>query len=100
MFIPLFIGCVAASVIYMSLVNPRYARSRDAYAPKPVPPEVRLPMAVVGGLLFSVGFFWFGWTSFPSISYWAPMLAGGLFGFSITLIFVRTLPFPLLIAYF
>ncbi len=92
MFLPLFVGCVISVLIYMLWVNPRYARAKEAYAPKPVPPEERLPMGVVGGGIFTIGFFWFGWTSFPSISYWSPMLAGGLFGISITFIFVRISP--------
>lgn len=35
-----------------------------------------------------ISFFWFAWTSFPSVSIWAPMLSGGLLGWSICLIFV------------
>ncbi|KAF8329530.1 major facilitator superfamily domain-containing protein [Cantharellus anzutake] len=88
MFLPLFVGCLLAVLQYVFWVNPRYAVRREVCAPKPVPPEERLPMAVVGGVLFTVGFFWFGWTSYPSFSYWSPMLAGGLFGISITLIFL------------
>jgi hypothetical protein len=37
---------------------------------------------------FAISFFWFAWTSFPSISLWAPMMSGALLGWSICLIFV------------
>jgi len=33
-------------------------------------------------------FFWFGWTSYPSIPLWSPLMAGGLMGLSIFLIFL------------
>jgi hypothetical protein len=75
---------------------PKYNALCDQYAPEPVPPEERLPMSIVGGGIFVVSFFWFGWTSYPSISYWSPMLAGGAFGLSVTMIFVSSFPLILL----
>lgn len=45
-------------------------------------------MGVVGGVIFAIGFFWFGWTSFPSVSYWAPLLSGLAFGISLMFLFV------------
>lgn len=77
-----------------------------------VAPEARLEMALVGAVTFPIALFWFGWcvaslplpaqklstdvlticafcrTSFPSISFWSPMLAGGLLGFSILFLFL------------
>ena len=37
-----------------------------------------------------ISIFWLGWTSYPSISLWAPMMAGLLIGISLTFIFVST----------
>lgn len=68
--------------------NPRYVRLMDQYAPNHPPSESRLPMGVYGGVIFAVGFFWFGWTSFPSVSYWAPLLSGLAFGVSLMFLFV------------
>jgi hypothetical protein len=76
---------------YSMYYNPRYEAEAAKLAPRPVPPEFRLHMAFIAGPLFSVSFFWFGWTSFPSISYWAPLMAGLLMGFAIQLIFVSML---------
>ena len=76
---------------YSMYYNPRYEAEAAKLAPRPVPPEFRLHMAFIAGPLFSVSFFWFGWTSFPSISYWAPLMAGLLMGFAIQLIFVSSL---------
>jgi hypothetical protein len=89
MFLPLFIESVLGCLAVFWYYNPKYLKLVDEYAPEPVPPERRLPMAALGGVTFVIGFFWFGWTSYPSISYWSPMLAGGTFGLSLTLIFVR-----------
>lgn len=75
----------------MFYYNPQYIKLIDAYAPSPVPPERRLPMGVLGGTLFMLSFFWFGWTSYPSVSFWAPMLAGGCLGLALTLTFVSSL---------
>lgn len=73
---------------YLIYFDPRYARFIEEYAPNPVPPEKRLEMAFVGAPVFAISFFWFGWTSFPSISFWAPLLAAGGLGAGTILIFV------------
>lgn len=64
-FLGLFVGVCAA--IGINLANqPRYARMVDAAGGKPVPEGRCAPMAV-GGILFAIGLFWFGWTANPSI---------------------------------
>ncbi|TEB39025.1 polyamine transporter 1 [Coprinellus micaceus] len=88
MLLPIPVGGAAAVVLYSMYYNPRYEAEAAKLAPRPVPPEFRLHMAFIAGPLFSVSFFWFGWTSFPSISYWAPLMAGLLMGFAIQLIFL------------
>ena len=88
MFLPIFIGGCFAAVTYIIFVNPRYERLIEQYKPNKVPPEERLGIAMAGAPIFAASFFWFGWTSYPSISYWAPMLAGLGMGYSTILIFV------------
>ena len=88
MFLPFFIGCIVAVFAYVVFFNPRYEREIERYKPNPVPPEARLEVALIGAPLFAIGFFWLGWTSYPSISYWAPMLSGLAMGSSSVLIFV------------
>ena len=46
-------------------------------------------MANWGGPIFIISIFWLGWTSYPTISIWAPLMAGLLNGISLTFIFVR-----------
>ncbi|KZO96212.1 MFS general substrate transporter [Calocera viscosa TUFC12733] len=88
MFLPLFLGGCAGVALYIWGFNPRYERYMLMYDPKPVPPERRLEMAIIGGPLFAISFFWFGWTSFPEISFWSPMMAIFPLGIGITLIFL------------
>jgi hypothetical protein len=88
MYLPISIGGVIGVLLYLVYFNPRYNRYVDQYAPDKVPPEARLEVTLLAAPLFAISFFWFGWTSYPSISYWSPLLAGGLIGFSIFMIFL------------
>ncbi|KDQ16620.1 hypothetical protein BOTBODRAFT_186300 [Botryobasidium botryosum FD-172 SS1] len=88
MFLPLFLGGVFDAVITLSYTNPRYRRLIEEYSPNPVPPERRLGTALVGGPMIVVAFFWFGWTSSPKISFWAPMMSASFLGCGIVFIFL------------
>lgn len=59
-----------------------------------MPPEVRLTIAMIAAPPFAISFFWFAWTSYPSVSVWAPMMSGVLLGWSICFIFVRCFCLP------
>ncbi|KAF9562141.1 MFS general substrate transporter [Agrocybe pediades] len=56
------------------------AKSEDGRAP----PEARLHMAILGGILAPIGLWWFAWTSAPSIHWIVPILAGIPFGTGIS----------------
>ncbi|KAF9462117.1 major facilitator superfamily domain-containing protein [Collybia nuda] len=88
MFLPIPIGGAVSVIVYILIYNPRYEREVVRCAPHPVPPEFRLEMTLIAGPLLVVSFFWFAWTSYPNISFWAPMSAGFLMGFSISWIFL------------
>ncbi|KAF9015497.1 major facilitator superfamily domain-containing protein [Cyathus striatus] len=88
MFLPIPIGGTLAVVLYVLVYNPQYEQEAKRCAPHPVPPEFRLHMCLLAGPLFAISFFWFAWTSFPQISFWAPLMSGLLMGFSIQLIFL------------
>lgn len=54
-------------------------------------PEIRLLYAMLGpAVSIPVSLFWMGWTDFPHVSIWSPILAAALFGFGITGIFLST----------
>jgi hypothetical protein len=88
MFLPLFLGGVFGVIGYLLIWNPRYAKKAEECAPNPVPPEVRLHQALWAGPMFAISFFWFGWTSYPSISFWAPLMSSSILGFSVVWIFL------------
>ncbi|KZT67533.1 MFS general substrate transporter [Daedalea quercina L-15889] len=87
-FLPIFLGGVGGVVSYLLIFNPRYVKAQKKYAPAGVPPEIRLELAMVAAPMFAISFFWFGWTSYPWISLWAPLVAGFPLGWSIVYIFL------------
>ncbi|KAK7449165.1 hypothetical protein VKT23_013315 [Stygiomarasmius scandens] len=88
MLLNLVVGSAIGAALYIIWINPRYDRAVEQYAPDPVPPEFRLEVALIGTPLFSISFFWFAWTSFPFISFVSPLIAGGVMGLAIYLIFL------------
>ncbi|KAF9022967.1 MFS general substrate transporter [Hymenopellis radicata] len=88
MFLPIMLGGVTAVTLYLLIWNPLYEKEAARVAPAPVAPEFRLHMTMYAAPLYAASFFWFGWTSSPSISFWAPMMAGYVMGFGISWLFV------------
>ena len=90
-FLALFVGVICAMGI--NLANqPRYMRIVDANKGRPVP-EARLPPMVIGGTLFAVGLFWFGWTADPQHSWVLPVVAAVLIGAGFNVIFQQSINF-------
>ncbi|UZJ55616.1 hypothetical protein CBS101457_004936 [Exobasidium rhododendri] len=87
MFLPFTVGGFAGVAVYVFILYPRYTHKVDKSSSGVVAPEARLPMSMIGGPFIVVGFFWFGWTSYPSVSYWAPLMSTSLLGFGFFLIF-------------
>lgn len=74
-FLGLFIGVACA--IFVNLANqPLYLRAVAKNKGRSVP-EARLPPMIIGGVLFSTGLFWFGWTADPKYSWASPTVAAG-----------------------
>ena len=90
-FLGLFVGVLFAVLI--NLANqPRYMRIVDQHDGKPVP-EARLPPMLLGGLLFVIGLFWFGWTAAPQFSWVLPVVAAGFIGAGFNTIFQQCMNF-------
>lgn len=89
-----YFGMVAGETIgfiVVVLLNPSYVRKLEANNNVPVP-EWRIPIAIVGGVAFAAGLFWFGWTGYTnSIPWIVPTLSGLLTGFGIFTIFLQLL---------
>ncbi|KAK6435623.1 hypothetical protein LTR95_008189 [Oleoguttula sp. CCFEE 5521] len=90
-FLGLFVGVCFALTINLA-TQPWYARAVDANGGKAVP-EARLPPMIIGGLLFVIGLFWFGWTAAPSIPWIVPVIATAFIGAGFNVIFQQCINF-------
>lgn len=90
-FLGLFVGVLAALGVNLGF-QPRYARIVDQNNGRSVP-EGRLAPMVVGGFLFAIGLFWFGWTAAPGIPWPAPVVATAFIGAGFNIIFQQCLNF-------
>jgi hypothetical protein len=86
-FLGIAVGFMIAAV-YCVWDNRRYGRVVDAHVGRPIPPEARLPPAIVGSFALPIGLFWFAWTNYPTINYLASIAAGIPFGFGMMLVFL------------
>jgi DHA1 family multidrug resistance protein-like MFS transporter len=71
--------------------QPGYRRKLAANNNIPVP-EWRLPEVIAGGIAFSGGLFWLGWSGYTGKVHWiVPTLSGLLSGFGLMAIFLQSL---------
>ena len=90
-FLGLFVGVLCA--VFVNLGNqPRYGRIVDQHGGKPVP-EARLAPMLVGGILFVIGLFWFGWTASSQFSWALPTVAAAFIGSGFNIIFQQCILF-------
>ena len=75
-FLALFVGEFGAMAVGIAN-QPRAIRHIEANGGKPAP-QARIPPMVLGGFIFVLGLFWFGWTAGPSIS-WESSVAAAIF---------------------
>nr|POF26335.1 putative transporter [Quercus suber] len=89
-----YVGMITGVFIGFGVVialNKRYVKQLQANNNVPVP-EWRLPVSMVGGIFFSIGLFWLGWTGYTSSIPWiVPSLAGLALGFGIYTVFLQCL---------
>ena len=79
------------SGIYIILTNGSYVKKLTANNNVPIP-EWRLPPVIMGGVSFSLGLFWFGWSGYKESTPWiVPTLSGLLTGFGLLSIFLQSL---------
>ena len=90
-FMALFVGVLGALCI--NLANqPRYARIVERTGGKPVP-EGRLAPMAVGGIIFAIGLWWFGWTAEPPVPWASSVVAAGFVGAGFNVIFQQCINF-------
>ncbi|KAJ5957359.1 hypothetical protein N7501_011638 [Penicillium viridicatum] len=91
-----FIGMNIGFLVAFTMVPHIYFAYRKrlsraiANGEKALPPEERLWFAMYGAPWLPISLFWMGWTSYPSVSYWSPLIASVAFGFSVQGIFIST----------
>ena len=79
------------AAIFIFILQPSYNRKLAANNNIPIP-EWRLPPVIVGGICFSIGLFWFGWSGYRKDIHWiAPTLSGVFTGFGLLAIFLQSL---------
>ena len=75
------------AVITNLYLNKSYIAKTRA-AGEQLPPEVRLVLCLIGGVVLPVGLMIFAFTARPDVHWIAPVIAGGLFGFGFVGIFL------------
>lgn len=89
-FFGMILGQVLAGIT-MLLQQPWYQRKLKANNNVPVP-EWRLPSVIAGGVAFTGGIFWFGWSGYRADVHWiVPTASGILTGFGLMSIFLQSL---------
>lgn len=79
---------VLTGASFVTIIEPRYLKYAHKLAPQMPQPEKRLELCIISGWTLVIAMFWFGWTSYSSIHWISPVLAGGLIGFSVLGMFV------------
>ena len=89
-----YLGMIIGEIIaglYIVSRQPSYNRKLAANNNIAVP-EWRLPPAIIGGVLFALGLFWFGWSGYRADVHWiVPTLSGLFTGFGLMSIFLQCL---------
>ncbi|RDW58902.1 hypothetical protein BP6252_13378 [Coleophoma cylindrospora] len=84
----IFGAIIGGAIVCVNSANDRKKEERG-YKRRP---EDRLPLAMMGGILFPITMFWFAWTGeFNSVHWIVPTIAGAFLATSIVLIFVSYL---------
>lgn len=88
-FLGILVGMVFA-IAYAMFDNIRYTRIANATEGL-VPPEARLPGAIVGSLLLPIGLFWFAWTDGNNVHWSVPIVGSVFFATGLVLVFLSLL---------
>jgi len=90
-FLAMFVGILFALVINLGN-QPFYIRAVEKAGGKPVP-EARCPPMFIGGILFAIGLFLFGWTANPSIPWPASVVGCAFIGAGMNVTFQACINF-------
>lgn len=89
-----YFGMIAGMILagaYIVYTQGNYNRKLTANHGVTIP-EWRLPPAIIGGVSFTIGLFWFGWSGYRADIHWiVPTLSGLFTGFGLLSIFLQSL---------
>lgn len=92
-FVAIFVG-ICFGLLWIPWIYKRTVeaqRKAESNGKKHFDPEVRLWFAMLGGApAIPISLFWMGWTAYPAISIWSPILASVLFGYGVIMIFISS----------
>ncbi|KAE8343868.1 hypothetical protein BDV24DRAFT_172508 [Aspergillus arachidicola] len=92
-FISIGIGALLSFLVYLAYDSIyQFARSQAKPWVK-IEEYRRLPLACLGGPLYTISLFWLAWTAQPSIHWIVPMLSGIPFGIGFLLIFMALIKY-------
>ena len=92
--LPLISICVgnllgAFYVSYYTLTTIRGKSAKRGF----LEPEDRLPPMIIGAGLFTIGLFWFAWTSSPKVNPWPQIIAGVPMGIGMQVILLQAITY-------
>ncbi|KAI0911050.1 major facilitator superfamily protein [Ustulina deusta] len=88
MFLPIAAGALLSFVVYLGYDHVYQRAQAQGKEWVKIEEYRRLPLACIGGPLFSATIFWLAWTARPSIHWIVPSIAGLPFGIGFLLIFM------------
>ncbi|KIW21301.1 hypothetical protein PV08_01881 [Exophiala spinifera] len=81
----------AAWLPWMYKITAHAQKEAEAQGKGQFDPEIRLWFAMLGGApAIPVSLLWMGWTAYPSVSIWSPIIASVLFGYGTIMIFISS----------
>ncbi|KAK9452948.1 major facilitator superfamily domain-containing protein [Dipodascopsis uninucleata] len=92
-FLAMYVGmlCPSVNIYPIYKITKRLVLTNGPDGKSAFQPEVRLWYGMLGGSIsIPIALLWMGWTDYPSISIWSPILASILFGFGMVSIFICT----------
>ncbi|KAL4968101.1 C6 transcription factor [Aspergillus stella-maris] len=83
-------GMLVGTLLVACIIPVVYARTvKQQCKTSTIAPEARLWFGMLGGApAVPISLFWMGWTCYPSIPLWSPLISTVLFGYGITAIFI------------
>ena len=96
-FLGIGVGCFVGTAIFIAIDRLYYRKQtlllRARGIMTPLPPEARLPGAMIGSTFLPVSLFWFAWSAKPEIHWIVPLISTVFFGAGNMLVFTSTVTY-------